>query len=848
MALAQTLEGSLSSLGGITIPDLWQQQAVTALREGHDVVVHAPTGAGKTLIFELWSRHGKNRGQAIYTVPTRALANDKLAEWRAQGWDVGIATGDLSENLSAPVIVATLETQKNRLIRGDGPALLVVDEYQMIGDADRGLNYELALALAPPQTQLLLLSGSVGNPQQVVTWLQRLGRKPVLIRHELRPVPLEEVHANNLNYNVPSEIRGYWPRLVAKALAEDLGPILVFSPRRQSTETLAAELARVLPNPNPLILTPEQRTLVGENMARMLKSRITYHHSGLSYAARAGVVEPLAKAGQLRVVVATMGLAAGINFSLRSVALAAESYKRDGVEQPLRSDEILQMFGRAGRRGLDETGFVLITANQLRLLDARPCHLSRSGLVDWNALLGLMWAAAEQERDPFREAVRVQDRLFTTKKIALGVEESMKHPDVPCGLMTDAERARHVRKRVRQMLNSRGEWQDYPLPTEVAVRDVFVQRQRATEPATAPSTGDVSSVAPTTTPQFELLPAVTHAAALEKVGQGSLCVISENESGKTYGRETTVADRLNPERVLIAKWVRRLTNWNGRQVPTQVWVEQIVPLLSEKLAHMKTPVVEYIDRAERIVAHLSLVEQIVRVPVDAHGVAIWRPIERDVLPADCAICSLVPVCRELPASTGVALLWRRLGLVDAGGAPTLRGKVCSFFSQGDGLAVAAALEDETYPIDELVYDLADLDGSFRFCGDDNRWGGRLAMACHKLYGNQTIPGYLENGVPPKYGYGAEQVVAGVHKNPLSKHSWVTELLGAGDIDRIIIEWRSTLRQISHAAELDWPRWTALQNMASEIVKETESPTITDLPPLEYSQTKRVDHRLILRRH
>jgi hypothetical protein len=283
-------------------------------------------------------------------------------------------------------------------------------------------------------------------------------------------------------------------------------------------------------------------------------------------------------------------------------------------------------------------------------------------------------------------------------------------------------------------------------------------------------------------------------------------------------------------------------------VPTQVWEKEIIPLLSNKLAHQKTPVIQYLDRGERIVAHLSLGEQLIRVPVDAHGVALWRPIERDVLPADCAICPLVPVCRELPASTGVALLWRRLGLVDAGGAPTLRGKICSFFSQGDGLAVAAALEDESYPIDELVYDLADLDASFRFCGEDNRWGGRLAMACHKLYGNQTIPGYLENGVPPKYGFGAEQIVAGVHKNPLSKHAWVNEILGAGDIDRIIIEWRSTLRQISHAAELDWPRWTALQAIASEIVKETESPTITELPPLEYSQTKRVDHRLILRRH
>src|SRR5213594_2054512 len=189
-SLSQLAE--LPALNLVTVPDLWQQQAVSALREGKDAVVQAPTGAGKTLIFELWSNQGKNRGQAIYTVPTRALANDKLAEWRARGWDVGIATGDLAENLHAPVLVATLETQKNRLIQGDGPSLLVVDEYQMIGDPNRGLNYDLALA--PPQTQLLLLSGSVGNPQDLVKWLKRLGREALLIRFDLRPVPLEEVH------------------------------------------------------------------------------------------------------------------------------------------------------------------------------------------------------------------------------------------------------------------------------------------------------------------------------------------------------------------------------------------------------------------------------------------------------------------------------------------------------------------------------------------------------------------------------------------------------------------------------------------------------------------------------
>ena len=903
----QSLESQFAehpSLTQVTVPDLWQQQAVSALREGKDVVVQAPTGSGKTLIFELWSNNGKPRGQAIYTVPTRALANDKLAEWRARGWDVGIATGDLAENLGAPVLVATLETQKHRLIAGDGPSLLVVDEYQMLADADRGLNYELALALAPPHTQLLLLSGSVSNPHHVVQWLTRLGRKATLIRHEERPVPLEEVYANNLNYHVPTEIRGYWPRLVAKSLAEDLGPILIFAPRRQAAESMAADLARQLPIPNPLSLGPEQKQIVGEHLAKLLKSRITYHHSGLSYAARAGVIEPLAKAGQLRVVVATMGLAAGINFSLRSVALAGESYRRDAAEQPLRADEILQMFGRAGRRGLDETGFVLITANELRLLDARPCHLSRSGAVDWSALLSLMSTAADQGRDPFSEAVRAQERLFTTKPIFLGVEESLKHPNTPCGLKTDAERSRHVRKRQREMLNSRGEWETYPGLVEKALRDICVLDRPLTRPSDtlSPSEGErdgvrgpseacsqsrimgrenlspsqsrvaagdgseISEQSKTSQPlsplpggegqgegerksQTPFRSVLSEQAALEKVGTGMIVVLEEKAGGeKIYGRASTVADKLGEDRVIIAKWVRRLTNWNGRQAEMSVWKTEIAPLVEHKLAAQNTPVVKFVNQAQRILAYTSLADLTMRVPVDKYGVALWKPVEREVLPYDCAQCSLVETCKLLPTATGTALTWRRLNLVDALGNPTLRGRIVSFFSHGNGLAIAAALEDERYPFDELVYDLANLDAGFRFCGEENRYAGRLALVCHEQFQLQSIPGYLENGLPPKYGAGAELVVASVHKNPLAKQGWITDLLGAGDIDRIIIEWRSLLRQIAHAPELDWPRWRSLQALARTILNETESPTLTTLPRLEYAQTRRVEHRLILRRH
>ncbi|MGA1238894.1 MAG: DEAD/DEAH box helicase, partial [Limisphaerales bacterium] len=214
----------------------------------------------------------------------------------------------------------------------------------------------------------------------------------------------------------------------------------------------------------------------------------------------------------------------------------------------------------------------------------------------------------------------------------------------------------------------------------------------------------------------------------------------------------------------------------------------------------------------------------------------------------CQSCHLHPTCIQLPTTTGTALTWRRLGLVTPQGHPTLRGHLVSFFHQGDGLAIAAGLEDESYNLNDLIYDLANLDAGFRFCGDENRWAGRLALACYERYKLTSIPGYLENGVPPKYGSGAEQIVADIHHHPTHKSRWISPLLGEGDIDRVIIEWRSLLRQITHAPHLQWPRWQQLQDRCRTILNETESPTITELPPLEYHQTKRTDHRLILRRH
>jgi hypothetical protein len=323
--------------------------------------------------------------------------------------------------------------------------------------------------------------------------------------------------------------------------------------------------------------------------------------------------------------------------------------------------------------------------------------------------------------------------------------------------------------------------------------------------------------------------------------------LEETPEGTRYGRSMIVADRMADGRLVLAKWVRRLTQWHGREVTPDVFREHLRPALDKLLLQQRLPVVRWVEHEQAVTVLVSLELQTIKVPVDRHGVALWRPKEREVLSAVCARCEWTEVCRGLSAAPGTALTWRRLGLVDTQGNPTRRGRVVSFFSGGDGLAIAAALEDTTYPLEELVYDLANLDAGFRFCADGDRHGGQLAFACRKAYGPASIDGYLETGLPLKYGTGAETVVRRIHEDPASKARFISEVLGTGDIDRMIIEWRSLLRQIAHAAPLEWPRWTELQALSKTLLHEVHSPTETSLPPLEYAQTKRIDHRLILRR-
>jgi Helicase conserved C-terminal domain len=703
----------------------------------------------------------------------------------------------------------------------------------------RGVHYELAVALAPKATQLLFLSGSVANPRDVVAWLQRIGRHAVLIEHKTRPVPLEETDLGNLPDSQFVQSRSFWPRMIGRAMRADLAPVLVFAPRRAAAEQIAQAIASAIPVRDPLRLTPAQEATAGKSLTKLLRNRVAYHHSGLSYAARAGVVELLAKAGQLNVVVATMGLAAGINFSMRSVIVTDRRYFAGNFEHQVEADELLQMFGRAGRRGLDEIGHALYTNDLPRLSDAKARQLKRAAQVDWPSLISVMHAAKQRGDQPFAAAVELTHSLFSVQRVPLGVEHSLESGPRPCGLWVTDERARFVRRGIIEMLSSREQWEAKPAAESVTLGRAFVREND----------------------RWRL--ALTVPRMLDGVGTGNLCRLREQ---KRYGRELPVATVLASGKAALAKWLRRAVKQRkenaerrtsnpesirgrpvaGAQRPIKdlaarrgtVTHEQFETAIRPQLDELLKPgtIVDWIMRGNLISLRLDYANVPVSAHIDSAGKALIDPPERENLPDVCRTCDQLEHDKTVAIVNSPTYAWRHLGLVEPDGTPTRRGMIFSFFHGGEGLAVAAGLEDETYPIDELVFDLANIRAGPRFADEDAPMGGRLGILCQRVYRRDDYPGYLTMGVPVNYGAGASEKVRALVADPRSKHKLTNELLRHGDIERALVEWRSILRHIVIAPAYPLSRWSELKAAAKELVDKTASPTsavdLATLVPLQ----------------
>lgn len=184
------------------VPDAWQEEALAHLTET-DVIVSVPTGSGKTYVaVEAARRAIEAERTVIYTSPLKALSNTKFTEFtRIFGADrVGILTGDRRDNPQAPLLIMTTEILRNLLydaasgeidVRLDTLGLVIMDESQYLADPERGVVWEETIIFCPTQAQLLLLSASIGNPQEVADWLTSIRQTPChLVRHHRRSVPL----------------------------------------------------------------------------------------------------------------------------------------------------------------------------------------------------------------------------------------------------------------------------------------------------------------------------------------------------------------------------------------------------------------------------------------------------------------------------------------------------------------------------------------------------------------------------------------------------------------------------------------------------------------------------------
>jgi superfamily II RNA helicase len=184
------------------VPDAWQEDALVHLATT-DVIVSVPTGSGKTYVaIEATKRAIDADRTVIYTSPLKALSNTKFTEFsKLFGPDsVGILTGDRRDNPHAPLLIMTTEILRNLLydaaggeidVRLDTLGLVIMDESQYIADPERGVVWEETIIFCPAQARLLLLSASIGNPQDIADWLTSIRPTPChLVRHHRRSVPL----------------------------------------------------------------------------------------------------------------------------------------------------------------------------------------------------------------------------------------------------------------------------------------------------------------------------------------------------------------------------------------------------------------------------------------------------------------------------------------------------------------------------------------------------------------------------------------------------------------------------------------------------------------------------------
>lgn len=367
-----------------------QAEAVEkGLLEGRNLLAAIPTASGKTLLAELaMLKSILNGGKALYIVPLRALASEKFKRFREfskLGIRVGISTGDYDlrdEGLGVNDIIVATSEKTDSLLRNETVwmqeiSVVVADEVHLIDSPDRGPTLEITLAKLRkmnPSCQILALSATIGNADELAAWLEA-----GLVLSEWRPTELREgVFFNGTFYckdrekSIEQSTKDEAVNLVLDTLRED-GQCLVFENSRKNCMAFAKKASSAVKK----ILSAEDKEALAEiadevlensetdtsaALAACIRSGTAFHHAGLTTPLRE-LVEDGFRAGKIKLISSTPTLAAGLNLPARRVVI--RSYRRysseDGM-QPIPVIEYKQMAGRAGRPRLDPYGEAVLVA------------------------------------------------------------------------------------------------------------------------------------------------------------------------------------------------------------------------------------------------------------------------------------------------------------------------------------------------------------------------------------------------------------------------------------------------------------------------------------------------------
>jgi len=362
---------------------------------GENTIVCSPTASGKTTIFELYLLDTiiNRKKKVVYISPLKALTSEHYFETRRKfskefGLRIGLSTGDLDESVKhlEEYDVLFLTYEKFDSVIRHSPTwlsevgLLTIDEIHEIG-SDRGSTLEVLLTQVKinyPEIKVLGLSATIGNPNEIASWLSAK-----LIKSDYRPVPLlvgvlydNKMYFGEQVIKLENIKKDHSLNGIIKDTLLKQKQIIVFCNSRKSTMTYSEKYSRevygTLTNQekeklkviskevhNALETPTKQCTL----LSNVLGFGVCFHHAGLVSKQR-HIIEEEFKKGNIKVIFATPTLAAGINLpAFRVVINSIYRFDLTG-SNPLSVNEVLQMVGRAGRPKYDKAGEALIVASK----------------------------------------------------------------------------------------------------------------------------------------------------------------------------------------------------------------------------------------------------------------------------------------------------------------------------------------------------------------------------------------------------------------------------------------------------------------------------------------------------